>query len=141
MAGLLSTLIFGYRTIMSGGAALIQRDTINLIGATAVDNPDQDRTDVIVGAYDVPEVMTDDGAAEADAFVQADTSGGAFTLTLPSAVGLQGRRIAVSLVEDGNTLTIAAPGAETINGDPTYTLTTQWQSVGLVSNGTSWIAV
>lgn len=50
----LDTLIFGVRTILSGGAELTQRSKLNFHGSiTAVDNPETGATDVSTGGNDV----------------------------------------------------------------------------------------
>lgn len=63
---------------------------------------------------------------------------GAATVTLPSAAGLIGREI--NIIRTGTGLvTIATTGAETISGDTFLDLTTQWDSVVMVSDSSNWI--
>lgn len=69
--------------------------------------------------------------------VPCDTSGGAFTLTLPAASGGKGR-IAVKLVTAGNTLNLALTGADKFNatgGATTGTLTLTNQGILAESDG------
>lgn len=72
----------------------------------------------------------------------ADTSGGAFTLTLPTAADNTSRSIIViKTSSDANVLTIDGEGAETINGDATQTITRQYKVLWLLCNGTEWFIV
>jgi hypothetical protein len=70
-----------------------------------------------------------------------DTSGGAFTLTLPALSGVTaGQEIRVKLATAGNDLTIARTGSDTIDGLTSFTLSTAKSSITLVANtsGTDW---
>jgi hypothetical protein len=73
--------------------------------------------------------------------ILADASGGAFTLTLPTAVGISGTVYTIKRTSASNNVTIDGAGAETIDGAATYVLTAQWQAVELISNGTSWFVI
>jgi hypothetical protein len=75
-----------------------------------------------------------------DVVIGIDSSSGAVTITLPAAsVAIQGRRYWV-LVEDAtNACILDANGAETINGSANYTFSRQYESVGVVCDGTGWI--
>lgn len=71
--------------------------------------------------------------------VLCNPTGGAFTVTLPSAVNLDGRSILVSNRSSSTTaITIDGFGAETINGAATQTIVTAWQTVILIPDGTNW---
>lgn len=63
---------------------------------------------------------------------------GAITVTLPTAVGIKGKMYVVKKMDAVTTLTIAAAGAETIDGAASITRTTQYSSVSLVSDGANW---
>lgn len=63
------------------------------------------------------------------------------TLTLETAVGCDGRRHTFVKTDSGTTLTIACTGSETINGDATVSLTTQYSGLEVISNGTGWDAI
>lgn len=73
-----------------------------------------------------------------DEIILADTSGGAWTLTLPTAVGIQHKKYTIVLTVAGNDLTIDGDGTETIAGATTVTLTSQYQNVTIVSDGANW---
>jgi hypothetical protein len=76
----------------------------------------------------------------ADDTIRADASGGAFTLTLPTAVGVAGTVftiVRVDVAASTNSLTIDANGSETIDGLLTYLLWTG-ESVVIKSDGANW---
>lgn len=77
--------------------------------------------------------------ASAQEAVFADTSGGGFTVTLPdpdAAVSVAVKKVDAS----GNTLTIATPGSQTIDGDSERTVTGDYASREIMSDGTNyWI--
>jgi len=77
-----------------------------------------------------------------DSIVSADATGGAFTLTLPTAVGITGREYVVKRINAGaNNVTIDGAGSELIDGAATLVLTAQWQAARVVSNGAGWLVV
>jgi hypothetical protein len=75
-----------------------------------------------------------------DDIVRANTSGGAFTFTLPTAVGVAGKEYLIKVTTGGNILTIDGNGAETIDGlttDVSLSQTGDWMRI--VSDGANWI--
>lgn len=76
-----------------------------------------------------------------DCFLRADCTLSNITFTLPPAASVTGRIFYIKKIDvTANTLMIAANGAETIDGSNTQTLTSQYQSISIISNGTSWDA-
>lgn len=74
--------------------------------------------------------------------VLANATGGAFTVTLPSALAQAGKTVVVKRMNSGaNNVTVAAAGSETIDGAATFALTTQYEVVRLVSDGSVWVKV
>jgi hypothetical protein len=68
--------------------------------------------------------------------VNVDATAGAVTITLPTAVGCAGRRYWVrKLDSSANAVIVDGDGAETINGATTYSLTSQYSTVEVESNG------
>jgi len=72
--------------------------------------------------------------------ILCDTSGGAFTLTLPTAVGNSGKEYEFKYIDSNfsNALTVDADGAELIDGSAMKTLNTQNETLNIISNGTNW---
>lgn len=63
---------------------------------------------------------------------------GATEVSLPTAVGISGKEYNVIRVGTDN-VTITPDGAETISGDANFVLTSQWDSVSMVSDGSDWV--
>lgn len=76
-----------------------------------------------------------------DSVIKADATGGAFTITLPTAVGCAGRVYTIKKVDAANNIIVDGDGSETIDGADDYTLSTQWQSIKLVSDGANWLLI
>jgi hypothetical protein len=74
--------------------------------------------------------------------IPADTTGAAFTITLPKAALHKGRLVFVKRINGGaNNLTVDGDGAETIDGAANITLTAQWEVKRLTSDGTNWLTL
>jgi hypothetical protein len=76
----------------------------------------------------------------ADQFAKCDTTG-AVTVTLPTAVGISGHRIAVKDITDASVhnITVARTSAQTIDGAASNkTISTAKQCVIFVSDGANW---
>jgi hypothetical protein len=77
-----------------------------------------------------------------DYLIIADATGGAITMTLPPAALVSGRIYVFKRINSGANAVIVDPsGAETIDGAATYTLSAQWNSVTIMSNGTAWFII
>ena len=63
-----------------------------------------------------------------------------FTVTLPTAVGISGKQYCVKNSGTG-VITVAADGAETIDGAATKILAAQYESVLVISTGANWIII
>jgi hypothetical protein len=71
--------------------------------------------------------------------VLVDPSGGAFAVTLPTAVGIAGQSIGVKNVTDSENAVTISHATQTIDGDASYTLNTSRAFVTLVSDGANWM--
>lgn len=75
----------------------------------------------------------------ADDFVQFDATGGAFTATLPTAVGADGKVYCLKKTDSSfNAVTIATTSSQTIDGVTTTLLSTQYEELTVVSDGANW---
>lgn len=63
-------------------------------------------------------------------------SGGPYTVTLPSAVGIEGREYEIKNTTAG-VITVACFGAQTIDGSATFGLNL-YDALKVVSNGSNW---
>jgi len=70
-----------------------------------------------------------------------DTSGGAVTCTLPTAVGNAGKEIVVEHVTTGNNLTFNTTSSQTISGQASGAIvnSTRYNVFRFMSNGTNWM--
>lgn len=77
-----------------------------------------------------------------DRVITANAAGGAFTLTLPTASGINGRVLQIKKIDSTiNVVTIDGNSSETIDGSLTKKLCTQYESITLVSDGTNWLVL
>lgn len=71
--------------------------------------------------------------------VLVDASGAARTITLPDAAGNTGRVYHVKKTDaSSNAVIIDGDGADTIDGAATHSITTQYESRTVVSDGANW---
>lgn len=128
---LLDTLIYGYRTILSGGVEVTRRNKLNVIGATITDNATTGMTDMTIsggGGGATAAVPMRSSAIPTALVVGVDyhltmTVAGVVTLPAAPANGtsfeIKGRNVAV---------TITAGAGDTIETGATY-VTVAWESV------------
>ncbi len=91
-------------------------------------------------ATTVTAVKTANYTAAINETVRCDPSGGAFTVTLPTAVGNSGSVVEVkNVTASTNTITVDGNGAETIDGALTLALSTARAAVVLRSDGANWM--
>lgn len=78
-------------------------------------------------------------AASNDNVILVDASGGAVTISLPASSGVSGRVYTVKKMDaSGNNVVVDPNGGETIDGAGTNTLSSQYQSVTTICNGSAW---
>jgi hypothetical protein len=72
-------------------------------------------------------------------FVRGDCTSNAITLTLPAASGNTGLTYIIKKVDStGNSLTIDGNASETIDGSTTAVISSQYDSITIICNGTNW---
>jgi len=77
-----------------------------------------------------------------DYAILANATSGAITIDLPTAAILPGRIFVFKRMNSGaNNVVIDPAATETIDGAATYTLSAQWASVMIISNGTNWFII
>ena len=75
-----------------------------------------------------------------DEIITADATSAAFTITLPTAVGVTGQTFTIKRINSGsNAVTVGATSSQTIDGSTTYSLSAQYKYVKVVSDGSNWI--
>ena len=90
--------------------------------------------------WDVVSVTAAYTAKVSDDVILGDASGGNFSITLPPAANIRGRRYWIKSVSTG-TVTIDGNASETIDGATTVALSTQYHFRGIISNGTNWSVI
>jgi hypothetical protein len=89
------------------------------------------------GAY--RSVTTSGNVVSGDYLIIADATAGVITMTLPPAALVPGRIYAFKRINSGgNAVIVDGYAAETIDGAATHTLTPQWNSLTIMSNGVEW---
>lgn len=74
-----------------------------------------------------------------DSTVLCNATTAAFTVTLPTAVGIAGRRYAIKKTDSSaNVVTVGTTSSQTIDGATTKALSTQYASIDIVSDGANW---
>ena len=76
-----------------------------------------------------------------DALILCDATGGAFTVTLKPAAECTQKLVVIKKIDNTATVTVDGDGSETIDGATTYSLSSQYQAVRLMSDGTKWHVV
>ena len=93
---------------------------------------------VNVAAISGDATLTDD-----QLLANVDSSAASRTITLPSAVGRDGRRLIVKKAdsETTTTVTVTPDGSETVDGQTGMVLVSPWSGLELASDGSNWIVV
>lgn len=77
--------------------------------------------------------------AATDSTIICDATMGSVTGTLPTAVGISGKQYTMKKIDvSANTCIFDGSGAETIDDATTLTISTQYQSYTIISDGTEW---
>ncbi len=78
----------------------------------------------------------------ADTVIEMSAAGGNRQVQLPTAVGISGKIYVVTKIDaTANTVTLLPTGIETIDGAASYIINLQWDSITVISNGTSWTCI
>ena len=93
-------------------------------------------------SFAVNSVMANYTATASDRVILCDATGNSITVSLPSASGITGRVYTIKRIDSSaNTVTIDPDGSETIDGASTYSLSSQWDFVTIVSDGSNWVII
>lgn len=132
-----------------GGATYfneLETDTIS--ESTSANGVDIDGTNLkdggITFAYEKSPVTSKTSSFTASALendYECDATSAAITATLPAASSCSGLVLHFTKIDaSANNVILDGNASETINGASTYTISSQWESVTIKSNGTSWSA-
>jgi len=73
--------------------------------------------------------------------VAVDASGGTVTVTLPGASNCEGRLYVIKKTDSSSYGVTIDAGSSTIDGNSSVSLSSQWNSVTIVSDGTNWLKI
>jgi len=77
-----------------------------------------------------------------DSTILGNATSAAFTLTLPTAVGISGKTYVIKKTDSStNAVTIGTTSSQTIDGNTTYALSNQWGGVTVQSDGSNWLII
>lgn len=77
-----------------------------------------------------------------DTVILADCTGGNVTVTLPLASSASGYRFCIKRTDgSANTVSIARSGSDTIDGSTSLSISVQYVSITIVSNGSNWFII
>lgn len=77
-----------------------------------------------------------------DNVILCNASGGAFTVTLPTAVSVTGKQYTIKKTDSTlNVVTVATTSSQTIDGATTNVIATPYESITVVSDGSNWMIV
>ena len=120
-----------------GGDLRLNSSKTHIGGATTATSTAQ-----INGSFATPVTnkTTTYTATISDHTLTADATSAAFTITLPTAVGITGRIYVIKKTDaSGNAVTVGTTSSQTIDGSTTYSLASQYKYVTVQSNGANWV--
>lgn len=125
---------FNDSSSFGGDAGLVYNKTTNKLTAGIVSSGSY------IGGY--TSKTANYTATTDDYFLAGDASGGSFTFTLPAASGNTGLQFFFKKIDtSGNTITIDGNASETIDGATTRVINTQYETVGIICNGSNWYVI
>jgi len=128
-----------YLTIQAGPSAYIKWD--DTIGLWTI-FPGVTSPIIVLPSLDLPyvSVAVNTLSTSTNCFIDVDAAGANRTITLPSAATLtSGFTYVIRKLDSSNNTVIVDPNStQTIDGVTTYTLTKQYETLTIVSNGTNW---
>ena len=81
-------------------------------------------------------------ATSTDYTIAASASGGAFSVTLPTSVGITGKVYVVKKMDStANVVTVATTSSQTIDGATTRALSLQYDGITVQADGANWIII
>jgi hypothetical protein len=132
-AGRTNETVIGY--LLSGNGS----NTVTIGNSDVTDNYFQGAMRIKSLYVDVKAKDADYTVLAADSIINGTGGAGGITITLPAAASSTGRIITVTKVDAGaGDVTIDGNGAETINGNATHDLTSQYESITIYCDGTEW---
>jgi hypothetical protein len=95
-------------------------------------------TSITAASYTIGTTDSAIGASELERIYTCSSS--AATVNLPASSGLTGFKLQIKNLLS-STITVDGNGTETIDGSTTFAISTQNQSITLVSDGSNWLII
>lgn len=93
----------------------------------------------IVNTYTSAHTVNGSTGSTPETFVNGNAASGAITFTLPLAANVPGQIVIAKKIDSSaNAVTLAAAGADTIDGVASKSTTTQYATIRVYSDGTVW---
>lgn len=128
----------GRATIYADGNYKFRIDTSADVNVDTIDNLWFGVTSTNLGIVQLK--SADYTAASTDDYILVSATSADVVISLPSAATVDGKKYLIKKTDaSANTVTVDPNGSETIEGDSTYVLSSQYQLVQVVSDGTNWI--
>lgn len=140
----LGNILYGIEspdTDVATHAASASAHHVKYTDAAAVSAVEGEATLVLSGGLAIPTVAKTGTytATASDHVILCDASGGAFTVTLPAASGVPGTVYHIKKTDSsGNAVTVDGNASETIDGDTTKVIGTQYDSMMIICDGSNW---
>ncbi len=129
-------------SLVHGGSAGNPRAVDLAQWAASTDQPNEVKGTLPAGAmaaWAISTKTTTYTIVDADAFIKANATGGAFTITLPTAVGRSGHWFEVKKIDTtANVITLKGDGSELIDTANTQLIDVPMAAIVAVSDGTQW---
>lgn len=124
-------------TITLGNATLTLGSTTSTVGNLTL-------TNTTANGVSLAYVAKTSGytATSTDYTIAGNASTAAFSVTLPTSVGITGKVYVVKKVDSSaNAVTVATTSSQTIDGATTKALSTQYDAITVQSDGANWIII
>jgi len=129
----------GKKTVFIDGDVKIQIDDANDVTQETLDNFNYTRVDESTVNRDVDFVSSTTTLTTDQDLILVNTSTGNVTVNLPTASGLKGKEYIIKkITSDANTVTVDPSGTETIDGNPTFIITADQESLIIRSDDVNW---
>lgn len=143
---------FTWLGVWSNATAYAPYDVVSYNGSSyvCIGNTTNEAPDVTPGKWDLfakgestSIVSIDDTdspytATASNGTVLCDQTSGNIVINLPAVASVEGLKLVFKCIGTTNTITLTPDGSETIDGDPDYVLTTQYNSVTIIAGPTEW---
>ncbi len=98
---------------------------------------------IAVVVYDNALTVNDDYSLKRSAsIILADSLTKDIVLTLPSAAEYKGHKYLIKKIDNSvYTVSVNASGSDKIDGESSFVINTQWDSLNIFSNGFNWIII